>query len=148
MIFLSVVPGTKGPNKYGDDPSLQGASEALDADFEDSRLTSLRNWATHKNTSKQHETAPQSVDIHDSVKDLLSRKEIVKVQKKSSSISVSRVVVVGFDKTTSKYYVSISPLGTPVEEFDKEYFINYEVMRAELLSRTGLPIEYLANENS
>lgn len=162
IALLLIVPGTKGSNKYGADPRSNapeenfqtadnqygGSTEASlvlnQTESEVSKLGRLRNWATHQNL---HVTDEQ-IDIHESVKQLLSNKELIKVLKKDGKVGSASVIVVGFDKTNSKYYMSVSALGTPVEQFQKEYFINYELMCSSLLSKTGLHIEDLADEYS
>jgi uncharacterized membrane protein YhaH (DUF805 family) len=166
IILLLLVPGTRGPNNYGADPRSNAPEDGFKTDesqydeptepFQDihgteseaSKLVSLRNWATHKNKSSQLESREEPDNFHESVKQLLRKKELIKILKKNGKVKSSKVLVAGFDKTNSKYYYSLSPLGTQVEKFSKEYFVNYEVMNAEVLSRAGLSIEYLANENS
>lgn len=155
MIFLSTIPGTKGKNKYGDDPRViddltQNETDNL------SKFKKIRNYATHKNTGGQfQQVTPQEnyVDLlsdkHDVIKKILRTQEFLKITKMRGTSGTSlKAVCVGFDVIKSKYYLSVSSVGTPIHEFKRQYFLNYQLMCRALFEQTGLLIEELANEIS
>lgn len=155
MFFLAVVPGTTGKNKYGDDPrEYDDITQNKSANV--SKLDIVRNYATHKNTGseslqkkQQDESAELLIDKHDVVKKILRTKELLKITKIRDKSGInSKVVCVGFDSTNAKYYLSISNVGTPMHEFKKQYFLNYQLMCSALFEQTNLLITELANEIS
>jgi uncharacterized membrane protein YhaH (DUF805 family) len=145
MIFLSVVPGTKGSNKYGDDPREQV-----------SQIDKLRDIVAHKEKSQvkgvqKEESKANNVQEelnlllskHDVIKKALRTKELSKVFKKrgSSDKSNSIVIKIGFDKSKSNYYLSVTKLRAPANEIEKQYFLNYQLMSNALYDQTGLLVE-------
>jgi uncharacterized membrane protein YhaH (DUF805 family) len=135
-LYLMFCPGHEGANDYGPDPR----------ENDDSKLSTLdivRNYATHKNINNQ------IIEKHEAVKKILKSSELFKIAKIPDKAGTrSKVVCVGFDATTSKYYLSVSNIGTPIHEFKKQYFLNYQLMSDALFDQTGLLIVDLANEVS
>lgn len=135
-IYLMFCPGSEDKNIYGPNPRENDASKL-------STLDIVRNYATHKNIDNQ------VIDKHDAVKKILKTKELFKIAKIPYKAGTrSKVVCVGFDSTSSKYYISVSNIGTPVHEFKKQYFLNYQLMSDALFDQTRLLVVDLANEIS
>ena len=133
-IFLLFMPGTKGPNKYGDDP----------------RLKKTRSEKIIEKNQAIKETEEQLRSEHDVIKDNLKVREFCKVFKSpiKKDKGVSKIVFIGFDKAFSKYYIAIAKAGKTKENIEKQHFLSYQLMAKALYAQTGLLITEVAELNT
>ncbi|WP_156490529.1 DUF805 domain-containing protein, partial [Oleiphilus sp. HI0086] len=146
-IFLLLIPGTKGPNKYGEEPSLKKP-----------KLDKIREIASHKTPTQieadrveSNKVDKENTDLlrcqHDVIKEKLKAQELCKVFKNTigNNKRGSKILFVGFDLSLSKYYMSIAKTGTPKAEIKKQYFLSYQLMSKALYEQTGLLITEVAD---
>ncbi len=75
------------------------------------------------------------------VKKSLMKSELCKVVgniKKPGKKTTSKIIVIGFERISSKYYLSVANFGTPKDKIEKQFFLSYPLMSSALYDQTGL----------
>lgn len=149
-IFLLLIPGTKGPNKYGDDPRSKRT-----------KVDKIREIISHKTPTQieaervaldhvKKENAELLRSKHDIIKDTLKAQELCKVFKSpiEQEKGGSKIVFIGFDRALSKYYISVAKAGIAKAKLEKQHFLSYQLMAKALYAQTGLLVTEVAELNT